>query len=158
MMVKSKPLEIASGIVGVLFAAAFAVIVFLQIVKITSIDWNTEGAENAGILVFLISLPMKIMLDIIAIAISLLAVYYIVSAVLPIFLRKISALRVFAIITSILLALEIITQSDNIFKYIFDGFRNGNYLYAMLSIAFAVLTLAYFLLNVTKAVIYKKQK
>ena len=151
---RNEPLEIAAAIISWIYAAAYVYSAVFLIIELISFD---KSSQNAGVL-FLILLPIELLLIIIVAAISLFSVYCVIAAILPLCLRKPSALRVLAIINSAILAPVALVECTHILRIIVNLYRYGNYDDPLLTVILAVLTLACFSLNVARAVIYKKRK
>ena len=155
MTAKNKKLEITSGIVGGLYAAIHVIVAIILITgAATSGGINTEGL---GILVFFL-IPLLVFAVGLVIVSAVLAIWSVASVVLPMRAQNVGTIRKVAIVTSILLAIKMFIEVNFIFGIVVRGFREGNYLRAILTILFIILSVVWFVLNIIRAKIYKVKK
>lgn len=154
MAEKNKKLEIASAIVGGLYAAihiALAVI-FITEARISG-EVNTEGM---GIFVFFY-FWLQILIVSIAIDTTAFAIWCVAAIIIPLRAESVKTIRRVAIANIVFLVLRMIIDVNFVFGFIVNGFRDGDYLRAILTILFIILTITWFVLNIIRAKIYKNK-
>lgn len=154
MTTKNKKLEIAAGIVGgiyALFHVVLAIVVIVMIATAGEVNW-----AGMGILVVVMYPIVKFLMFAIPVLLMTVAVVCIALVLLPLRFNSPSSLRKIAVTTIVLLVIRMLFDVNFVFGFIVNGFRDGDYLLAILTVALVLLTIAWFILNVIKAIIYKK--
>ena len=154
-MKKNIPVEILAGLTGLLVAAAHVLLVVYVIMAIG--DPNIWDIEKLGILTIFL-MPVQIVFIMLVAFTGIIALFAIIFAIVPMCLKNTTALRVVAIITSVLVAIELVILCLVTYDMIVSGFQNGDYTTAMISLGAIALAFVWFLLNVIKAIIYRKRK
>lgn len=154
-MKKNIPVEIFAGLTGLLVAAAHVLLVVYVIMAIGEPDiWDVE---SMGILTLFL-MPVQIVFIMLVAITGIIAIFAIVFAIVPMCLKNTTALRVVAIITSVLVAIELVILCLVTYDMIASAFQNGDYTTAMIPIGAIALAFIWFLLNVIKAIIYRRRK
>ena len=152
---KNKKIEIASAIVGGIYAAVHVVVAVILIMSVaTSGGINTEGMGIVALFLYAV-MVFAVAVTVVATAFAIWCLISVISAARAEDLPKV---RIIAIITCIVLAFRMLFDVNFVFGFIVNGFRDGNYLLSILTILYIILTLTWFVLNIIRAKIYKVKK
>ena len=156
-MKQNKALNISSGVIGTLFAAAhlaFAVYLIRFMLADGLTDLNGSGQEMLIVGFFFILVEFVAIAAVIGMAFF--GLFYIASSMVTIFAKHGKTIRVFAIINCVFISLETLEEVNFIFGMIVRGFRDGNYLSAFAGTAIFLTTVTWLVLNIILARKYKK--
>lgn len=155
MAEKNKKLEIASAIVGGIYAAINAIPAMHLVAEAASSGGvNTEGTGILALFLYSVQfIGFMFVFAAVAFAIVCLAL-----VILPLVYKNPSARRKIAIAACILLSFRMLIDICFVFGIVVNGFRDGDYLIAIMTILSAILTIAWFVLNIIRAKIYKVGK
>lgn len=155
MTQKNKKLEIASGIVGGVYALVHMILAAGLFGEAAILGGTST--EGMGIIV-LFFYSIQFVAVLFAIAAAAAAVWCVAAVIIPLRTQNVKTVRRVAISVIVLLVLRMIIDVNFIFGFVVNGFRDGDYLLAILSILYIVLTLGWFVLNIIRTKIYKVKK
>ena len=156
-MKQNKALNISSGVIGTLFAAAhLALAVYLIRFMLADglTDLNGSGPEMLIVGFFFVLVEFIAIAAVVGIAFF--GLFFLASSMVTIFVKHGKTIRVFAIINCVFIALETLEEINFIFGIIVRGFRDGNYLSAFAGIMIFLTTVTWLILNIILAQKYKK--
>ena len=151
-MRQNKALNISSGVIGTLFAAAHLALAAYLIRSMFAdgiTDLNGSGPEMLIVGFFFLLVEFVAIAAVIGITFA--GLFYLASSMVTIFAKSNRARRVFAIINCVFISLEILEEVSFIFGTIVRGFRDGNYLSAFAGIMIFLTTVTWLVLNIILA-------
>lgn len=155
MTEKNKKLEIASAIVGGLYAAIHVVLaVGLSGGAAVFGDISTAGMGIVAIFFYAFTYIAVIF----AIAAVAAAIWCVAVVIIPLRTKSVTTVRRVAISAIVLLILRMLIDINFVFGFVVNGFRYGDYLRAIITILFIILTLTWFVLNIIRIKIYKTKR
>ena len=155
MAEKNKKLEIASAIVGGIYAAvhiALAAVLFAATAAYRGVTIKDMGLA----IIFLYS--VQFVVYIFALSAALFSIWCVAAVIIPLCSKSAATVRRVAVTNIIFLALRIFIDVNFVFAFIVNGFRYGDYLRALLTILSIILTVTWLVLNIIRAKIYKVGK
>ena len=100
---------------------------------------------------------LQILIVSIAIDTTAFAIWCVAAIIIPLRAESVKTIRRVAIANIVFLVLRMIIDVNFVFGFIVNGFRDGDYLRAILTILFIILTITWFVLNIIRAKIYKNK-
>ena len=152
-MKNNKKLNIASGVIGTVFAAAHIALVIYFICNFVvgngAFDFGDYGI--AGLAVAFFAVILKFIMMAVVVIVAFAGLFYLASSMVTIFVKSDKPRRVFSIINSVFLSIETFVEVTFVFGIIVRGFREGNFLSAFAAAAVFITTVSWLVLNIIVA-------